>query len=167
MRISTRTKNNGHVTVFPSNMCIYLHSQCLMATFQYFSWSSCSVQSLVVPTRRMVFCGYKSTTVQGSLWMSLQPWRKSWKAVLVLSSLKTCAYMVASCACTLNVTQIKPYKYKHQLPSLQSCSTSYILTNNSSWQYHLVWLHCIRIMYSQFSYDIAHIFGSGSVLIVL
>ena len=82
-------------------MHIYLHSyrQCLMSTFQYLLWSSHSVQSLVVPTQRVVFYWYKSATVRGSCtsWMSLQLWWKSsmslhrnrWKAVLVLSSLKT------------------------------------------------------------------------------
>ena len=36
-------------------MCIYHCSQCLMSTFQYLFWSTCSVQSLVVPTGGMVF----------------------------------------------------------------------------------------------------------------
>ena len=48
--------NNGHVTVlfFSSRMCIYFCNQCLMSIFWYL-WSSCSFQSLVVHTRRMVF----------------------------------------------------------------------------------------------------------------
>lgn len=36
-------------------MCIYHCSQCLMSTFEYLLWSTCSVQSLVVPTGGMVF----------------------------------------------------------------------------------------------------------------
>ena len=43
--------NNGHVTVFLVSMRFYLHSQCLVSTFRYL-WS---IQSLVVPTGRMVF----------------------------------------------------------------------------------------------------------------
>ena len=49
--------DNGHVTIFSSSMHIYLRCQteCLMSTFQYLLSSSCSIQSLVVPTRRMIY----------------------------------------------------------------------------------------------------------------
>ena len=87
------------VVTWQLGMDIHLHSQCLMATFKYWLWSSCSIQSLVVPTERVVFCWYGSARVWGActLWMVLQPWLKSpkglysnkWKGVLVLSSLKT------------------------------------------------------------------------------
>ena len=100
-----------HAWQFCNNvyMHIYLHSyrQCLMSTFQYLLWSSHSVQSLVVPTQRVVFCWYKSATVRGSCtsWMSLHLWWKSsmslhrnrWKAVLVLSSLKTYIDILFEC----------------------------------------------------------------------
>ena len=44
-----------------------------MSTIQYLLWSSCSVQSLIVSTRRIIFCWFKSATVRGActLWMSL------------------------------------------------------------------------------------------------
>ena len=57
--------SNSHVTVFPSSMCIYLHSQCLMSTFQYLLGSSCSIQCLLIPTAKMVFLLIQSATVQG------------------------------------------------------------------------------------------------------
>ena len=68
-------------------------SQCLTSTFQYLLWPSCSTQSLVVPTRRMVF-------LLTQICDSLRGWylvneltakilhSNRWKAVLVLSSLK-------------------------------------------------------------------------------
>ena len=45
----------SHDSFSPSKMHIYLRSQCLMLTFRYLLSSSFSVQSLVVPTGRMVF----------------------------------------------------------------------------------------------------------------
>ena len=51
---------------FSPIMYSYLCNQCLML------WSSCSVQSLVVPTGRRVLLVTKSATVLGS-WTSLQP----------------------------------------------------------------------------------------------
>ena len=79
-------------------MRVYVHSQCLMSTFQYLLWSSCSRSVSSCPYKKS-FCWYKSAKVWKActLWMSLQPRPKSsksllsnrWKAVLVLSSLKT------------------------------------------------------------------------------
>ena len=56
-------------------MRIYLCSQCLMLTFQYLLWSSCSIQSLVVPTAEMVFLLIQICNSWGScaLWISSQP----------------------------------------------------------------------------------------------
>ena len=74
---------------FSPGMCIYLRSQCLMLTFRYLLWSSCSVQPLVVPTgRKMVFLAMKSATVRESArnrWKSSH--RNRSKAVLVLSEI--------------------------------------------------------------------------------
>lgn len=52
--------NNSHLDLFSGGCAFsYLCSKWLMSTFQYL-WSSCSVQSLVIPIETMIFCWYKS-----------------------------------------------------------------------------------------------------------
>ena len=77
-------------TVFFPSMRVYLHSQSLMSTFRYLLWSSCSIQSLVVPTGRMVFLLIKSATVCGS-WISSQPLKE-----FAQQQVKNCANFVFS-----------------------------------------------------------------------